>query len=71
VSIVTSRPDKRCHRTFCNAEGENHQHAETKEEERWTYVTSLYEGERLAADEGVAVRGINVLLPKIAGEKHG
>jgi hypothetical protein len=34
-------------------------------------VTSLYEGERFAADKGVAIRGIGVLLPKIAGEEHG
>jgi hypothetical protein len=72
VSTATSRHDKRCHRTFCNAEG-YYEHAESEEEKgTWcTYVTSLYEGERLAADKGIAIRGIGVLLPKIAGEKHG
>ena len=36
-----------------------------------TYMASLDEGEGLAAEEGVAVGSINVLLPEIAGLKHG
>jgi hypothetical protein len=32
-----------------------------------TYVTSLHEGEGLAAEEGIAVGGVGVLLPEIAG----
>jgi len=34
-------------------------------------VTSLHEGEGLAAKKGVAVVGIGVLLPEIAGQKNG
>ena len=36
-----------------------------------TYMASLDEGEGLAAEEGVTVGSINVLLPEIAGLKHG
>jgi hypothetical protein len=34
-------------------------------------VTSLHEGEGLAAKKGVAVVSIGVLLPEIAGQKNG
>jgi hypothetical protein len=36
-----------------------------------TMVTSLHEGEWPAAHKGVAVGGVGVLLPEIAGEKNG
>ena len=34
-------------------------------------MTSLHEGEGLSADEGVAVGGVGVLLPEVAGQKNG
>jgi hypothetical protein len=34
-------------------------------------VTSLHEGEGLAAKKGVAVVGIGVSLPEITGQKNG
>jgi hypothetical protein len=34
-------------------------------------MTSVYEGEGLATDKGVAVGGIDILLPEIAGKKYG
>jgi hypothetical protein len=67
-----SRHDNRCHRTFYNAtEGKEPQFSTRglgkRQGAECTYVTSLHEGEGLAAEEGVAVGGVGVLLPEIAG----
>lgn len=64
-----SKHDRRYRHTFCNAaEGiDVSTRGLGRRGDKCTYMASLDEGEGLAAEEGIAVGSIGVLLPEIAG----